>query len=643
MFLKSLKEIGCKMSETKKKKTFRERLLGWGVKILLALLILSFGVWGIGDYVAPQQDNEAIATVGKSKILISEFQNAVQFQVNRLRSVLGENFTVTKAKKMGVTENVLNSLIQQKIFSEGAIAMGLVISDNLVARKIRDDDRFKSQGGTFDRFKFDETIQSAGLSEGNYISLYKRQLLQDQFLSSIYTSQFVPKPLVDSIYKFRNEKRSMNFIEIKHGSIVKVPRGSEQALKKFHKDNSRQFTSPEYRAITIVQIQIKDIIDEIDVSDIEIKEVYDDKINDFKTPETRKIQQILVSDKIKSHQIYDKIKTGVAFEKVAKNLANLGAQSLELGTLNRSQIPIKEIADTAFSIIENTISTPVQSPLGWHILRVKKINPEQQKMLVEVKSELKNLIAAEKAVDTLYNLSNKYEDELASGLTIEQAAKRLNFKIQTIPAVNAEGRDITNKKILNLNSAIVQVAFNTEQDQDSALTDFGDSGYFILHVNGITAPTLKPFETIRSDVESAWLRNQQKTAAKIKIKSFINRLKGPTTLENIAQELNIKIKKSSDFLRTGAGLKIQVPGQLISALFDARKKAFVSVTSDDSSFIGQIRDIKSADLVSDKKSLAVLKQELAESISSDMSTQLASALHKKLGVSINNVAVDSAF
>ena len=45
------------MAESKKK-TFREIIIGWGTKILLALLILSFGLWGIGDYITPKQEEE---------------------------------------------------------------------------------------------------------------------------------------------------------------------------------------------------------------------------------------------------------------------------------------------------------------------------------------------------------------------------------------------------------------------------------------------------------------------------------------------------------------------------------------------------------------------------------------------------------
>jgi peptidyl-prolyl cis-trans isomerase D len=264
-------------------------------------------------------------------------------------------------------------------------------------------------------------------------------------------------------------------------------------------------------------------------------------------------------------------------------------------------------------------------------------------MLFEVKAELKKSIATEKAVDALYNLSNNFEDELGSGSTIEEAAKRLNFTIRKISAVNAKGFNMANKKIQGLNPAILQVAFSTEQDQDSALTDFGDSGYFILHVNGIRVPVLRPFKKIRSDIESAWRLNQQAIAAEKKVQSLINRLKQATTLAGIAKELNVKIQTSSEFLRTGAGLKIQLPGELISVLFKAKGKDVVSAATDNASFIAQIQTINPANLDTNKKGLAALKQQLQENITNDMSIQFANALRKKLGVTINSATVDSAF
>jgi len=634
--------IGYIMSETKKK-TLRQILLGWGAKILLALLILSFGVWGIGDYVAPQQNNEVIASVGESKITLSELQNEVQYQISKLQQVLGPSLTIQKAKSMGVIDNILQSLIRRTVFAEGAKSMGLVISDELASREIRDDEQFKSKFDKFDRMRFDEATQRAGLSENSYIALYKGQLLQNQYLSGINNTQVVPRKLINSIYQYRNEKRTANYIEIKHSSFKSLPTASEMTLRTFHKKHPEIFTAPEYRAITLVQLGIEDIIDEIDVSNNEIKESYEDRISEFQTPERRTIQQLLVSNKAKSIEIYNRIIAGISFIEAAEDIKEFDPQSLELGTLTREQLPIKILSDTAFNLPENVVSSPVKSPLGWHILRVKRILPAKLKTLNEVSKNIKTTIAAEKAVDDLYKLSTKFEDELGGGSSIEEAAKKLNFRVRKIKAVSATGFNLANKKIKDLSPAVVQVAFNTEQNQDSALTDFGDEGYFILHVDDVTPPALRPFSEALSDVERAWRSEQQVLIGEKKSKSLIKRLKLGTSLDKIAKELNLKVKTSMEFTRSGAGLRTPFPGELITGLFGVNKNDFFSATSDDSNFIAQIKSIKPADIVSEKKGLDALKKQLQDNFKNDIATQFANALRNKLAVTVDQATITTAF
>ncbi|MBT7955144.1 MAG: hypothetical protein HN731_08130, partial [Rhodospirillaceae bacterium] len=210
-------------------------------------------------------------------------------------------------------------------------------------------------------------------------------------------------------------------------------------------------------------------------------------------------------------------------------------------------------------------------------------------------------------------------------------------------AINATGVDATGKKITDIAPNIIQVAFGTEQDQDSALTDFGNSGYFILHVDGVTAPALKPFAKIRTDIETAWKAAQQATAADKKVKALIDRMKGATTLADIAKELKVTVKTTAEFIRTGAGLKAQLPGSVVSGLFKAQGKEAVSGATNNTHFIAQVKDTKQANPVADKKGLDQLKIQLSTNISNDITTQLANALRGKLGVTINRSAVDAAF
>jgi peptidyl-prolyl cis-trans isomerase D len=629
------------MSE-EKQKTFREKLLGWGAKVLLALLILSFGVWGIGDYVAPKQGNDVIATVGNAEITAIEFQNELRIQINRLQGIFGNNFSNQDAKAMGVTENVLQSLIQRNLFSAGAKSMGIFVNNELVSREIRDDDRFKLADGSFDRLKFNDTLQRAGLSENGYIALIKDQLLQNQFLSGISSGQAVPNVLANSIYRHRNEKRLAEFIEIKHSSIKTIPNPSIGTLKTFYTNNAPQFTAPEFRSVTLVQLQIKDIINEISVPETEIKEYYKEHIDEFKTPETRKIQQILVSEEQKANKIYAKIIAGNDFAQSAKEIGGIEPKSLNLGNLTRVQIPIPELAEAAFKLNKNKVSSPIRSALGWHILRVTNIQPKEQKKLSEISVDLRKTLASERAIDILYNLSNKFEDELGGGASIEEAAKRLNFKISKIPTMSAEGFDDSGQIISNINPNIVNVAFGTEQDQDSALTDYGDSGYFILHVNNIIAPAVIPFKKVSLEVKRAWKSDQQVQATSNKVRAIVDRLKNTTSLDDIAAELKIKIQKTNEFIRTGKGLKVTLPGNLITELFKINVKESAIAISNNSHFIAQVKGIKAADPIADKKGFESLSKQLKDNISNDITTQFANALRLKLGVKINRNTLNSS-
>src|SRR6266481_1892512 len=82
------------------------------VKILFALLIVSFGVWGIGDIFRERSAAETtVASVGDIKIQADELQNAVRQEMDRMRPVFGGNFTLEQAKQFGLVGAALERIV----------------------------------------------------------------------------------------------------------------------------------------------------------------------------------------------------------------------------------------------------------------------------------------------------------------------------------------------------------------------------------------------------------------------------------------------------------------------------------------------------------------------------------------------------
>ena len=127
----------------------RSTVGSWIVKILFVLLILSFGVWGIGDIFRGRTDTTA-AQVGDVKISTVELDNAFRQEVNRLRQMLGGQIDAEQAKALGLVNQTLDQLIQRTLLSLAADDAGLRVGDPLVLGQLRAEPAFHNQLGQFD-------------------------------------------------------------------------------------------------------------------------------------------------------------------------------------------------------------------------------------------------------------------------------------------------------------------------------------------------------------------------------------------------------------------------------------------------------------------------------------------------------------
>ena len=80
----------------------RKRSGGILVKSLLILLIISFGAWGIQDWLNPAISGNAVATVGEDEIGTVEVDRRVRQEVARLRQMFGNQFSQEQALKFGI-------------------------------------------------------------------------------------------------------------------------------------------------------------------------------------------------------------------------------------------------------------------------------------------------------------------------------------------------------------------------------------------------------------------------------------------------------------------------------------------------------------------------------------------------------------
>mgnify|MGYP002632721944 CR=1 FL=1 len=274
----------------------RNRSSGILIKILLAMLILSFAMWGIADVFSPGGVKSTIATVGDAEVSPDQIRRDFGREVERLSAMLGTRIDTDQARALGVAESVLNRIIDRTLFSLAASDQGIVVSDGLVRQSIRGQSEFQNAGGVFENLRFQQTLQQNGLSEAGYVALTRGDIVRAQFLSMIGASPAAPRRMTEILFAYQNEKRVAEVLAIPYASITVSAEPDDAQLAEFHTANAARFTAPESRKLTYVSLTAGDLAKEIAVSDDEIAAAYAARQDEFVTPESRVLRQIRTSD-----------------------------------------------------------------------------------------------------------------------------------------------------------------------------------------------------------------------------------------------------------------------------------------------------------------------------------------------------------
>lgn len=618
----------------------RKRSSGIVIKGLLAMLILSFALWGIADVFTPGGIDRTIATVGKTEVSPVQVRRDFQREVERLSGMLGTRIETDQARALGVADSVLNRIIDRTLFSLAAIDQGIVVSDELVRQDIRNIKEFKDANGDFDRLRFQQALQLNGFTEQGFIALTREDMTRTQYLSIIGAAPAAPKRMTEVLYAYHNEKRVAEVLAIPYSTIAVKPAPDDAQLAEFHTKNAAWFTAPEFRKLTYISLTATDLAKEIAISDDEIAAAYTARKDEFLTPEKRVLKQIRVSDEVAAKRAYDLLKGGANFATVAKDVADLSADQLDLGAMSRSQLP-PELAEAAFTLQKGDFSEPLKSVLGWHILSLEDIIPSTQRTLEETKEGISKDIATEKAIDSLYQIANGLEDELGGGATLEDAATAHNLPIRTIPLIdrngNANGVRVEDVPAGNF----LQIAFDTLEGQDSQLSETGSDGYFIVRVDSVTAPQLPPLDSIRNDVIKAWQDEQQALDTKKLADDLIVKLKAGSQLETLAEGLGLTVTVSEPLTRrsNASGL----PPALVSSLFESSVGDASEAAANGAHIVVRLQKVIEVNTVAEKKNLDELGQQLTQAMRSDLLGQLSNGLRESYPVSVNPASLDAIF
>ena len=620
---------------------------GWVAKILIGLLVASFAVWGVSGSILYGNVN-TVVQVGDTTVEGYAYRFAYENQLNALSQQAQRRLSRQEADAFGLRSNVLAQVISGAVLDENSRNMGLGISDKNLAQEIAKDPNFSDLSGNFSRGTLQATLRQYGLTEAEYIEDRKRVALRNQIQEGTASSLDMPKAFKDALSVYQNEKRVIDYVAVGPEVLDQTPAPQETDLKEYFEANKTDFTAPEYRKLTVLLLQAADVAKPQEVTNEEIKATYESRKDGLRTPEKRRIEQLVLKNMEEAEQAKSKIAAGTSFEDVVAEQGKTIAD-IDLGLLIKNELPDTKVADAAFAAQLNVPTDIVEGLFGPVIVRVSEIEAEATASFQDMKDQLRQELAMQKAADEVFSLFDAVEDERAAGSTLSESAKLLNLSTRTISSVDSFGRDTNGNSISGIPNLreLLQVAFQTEPGDDTRELPIGNDGFLWYEVDEITPSRQQEFDEVKDEVSSAWVASETGKKVQAIADGIAERIRGGEDFNTVLAEVLptdsigsvVKFASTEPILRTA---------QLNELGRDAMRKSFLSSkgsievaeANENNRIVLRIADVIAPEISTEPSEL---EDELNQAAAIDILNQVVADMQSRLDVSVNQAAIDAAF
>lgn len=609
--------------------------------VLLGLIAISFGIWGIGD-IFRGFGASTVAKVGGTEIRVDNFRQLYQERLQQLGRQLNRSILPDQARALGLDRELLFEVIAETALDERARKLGLNITDAEVVRQITDAPAFKGITGQFDRMRFDQTIRNMGYTEARFLAEQRRVMLREQLMGTIRGDVPVPKTALEAFNRFQNEERAIDYVALGAAQAGDLADPTPEVLAKYFAERKAAFRAPEMRKMTIVVMTPDDIAGQIEVTDKDLKDAYANRRARYETPERRHLKQIVFPNMEEAKAAADKIAQGTSFEALAAE-RGLKETDIDLGTVAKTAVVDRDVAEAAFALKAGEVSAPVQGRFGIAIVKAEAVEPGKTRPFEEVSAELKRDIQLERARHEMITVQEKVEDERLGGATLANAARKFNLKPRTIEAIDRGGKDADGNPVPDLpqNIDVLQAAFAADvHGENEPLRVPNSSGYVWFDVETITPARDRPLEEVKDKVIARWREEEIAARLQTKATEMLDKIKGGATFGDVAAAEKLKVEWRPGIKRVGgtAGLPPAAVAEVFRTPQDGAGTAEGGTSTE--RLVFRVTEIKVPQLDPQAAEAKRIDDALKTRVAEDLANQYVMSLQNEVGVSINQSALN---
>ena len=175
----------------------------------------------------------------------------------------------------------------------------------------------------------------------------------------------------------------------------------------------------------------------------------------------------------------------------------------------------EEITTLIYNASLNGYTEPINTDFGVYIFKIISIKPGSSQTVEDVREIIVNDLKMERAIDTLFDIRNLIDDELAAGSPINIVAEAAGVPLKTVSNFNIEGMtpDGSASTELPLIVDFIDYSFRNNIGEELELYEGVSNKFYMLSVDNIIVSNLQNFVDVRDTVDEDWSQFRRETLA----------------------------------------------------------------------------------------------------------------------------------
>lgn len=629
--------------------TLRNSTSSWAVRIMIGLLVVSFGVWGITDVFSYRLD-ETIVQVDDTEIGLQQYRVRAIQELAILSEEEGERIDFETAREDGADQTILDTLIDRALLDNTARQMGLRVGKEQVIERILEAPEFRNAFGEFDRSRFEQLLRANGLNEELYLESQRSLMERQQILAAVREGAYVPFRLAELLHLYVGEKRISNYFIFGIEALDEIEDPGEDELRALYNEDPERFNDRERRDFQILMLEPRHLKDNAEVSEEEIKEEYELRKEEYDIPERRRVEQLSFASPEEANTALDRLEGGEDFHALAAE-RGFEPEELELGFLTRDEFDIDSVGEAAFQLEEvDDVSEVVDGPLGSVILRVTEITPGKKSTFEDARDRVLFELQFAQASEEVISFYDVVEDERAAGKSLVEVAEELELELLEFEGIakNSRGRDGERPEDLPYINGLMQAIYEISPGEEALAGETTGGGFYWFDVLEVIEEHTPDFEEARDRIKEEWIKDTQKELLQARVEDMIFQFENETaTMEEVVVELPHR-KPRHDKEEEAVTVKITEPitrnkrggdyrKAFVERMFEIEpgEYSWVWGRREEEVFVFQLDDIQPAIATEEIEEITDLLDQLTAGMRNDIVTLLVDGLRANAEITVN--------